>query len=78
MSVSESAFSLIFPMNSWPAFHRSYLFNREMISKICSFLFIDFLLLRGYNYSQEMGFLLSNVFRLEKGARFFFYVHYII
>lgn len=25
-----------------------------------------------------MGFLLSNVFGLEKGARFFFYVHYII
>ena len=60
------------------AFHWSGLFNCEMISKICLFLFIDFLLLRGYNYSQEMGFLLSNVFRLEKGARFFFYVHYII
>ena len=41
----------------------------------CSFLFIDFLLLRGYNYSQEMGFLLSKVLRLEKVARFFFYVH---
>lgn len=25
-----------------------------------------------------MGFLLSNVFGLEKDARFFFYVHYII
>ena len=25
-----------------------------------------------------MGFLLSNVFGLEKGARFFFYIYYII
>lgn len=33
------------------AFHWSGLFNCEMISKICLFLFIDFLLLSGYNHS---------------------------